>query len=310
MKKEKLYSNELIEFCKEHDLTLEQAIGGKKIDGSLDLSGLTSIPDGFSPTVGVSLDLRNLTSIPDGFNPTVGGSLDLSSLTSIPEGFNPTAGGSMDLSGLTSIPEEFNPTVGGSLHLSNLTSIPDGFNPTVGGSLYLSGLSSVPDGFNPTVGGYLFLKNESIDFDKDVELLSWQDEKYIKIDGIFTEVVSHKGNVWRVKRLNSDEVFYLITDGGGKYAHGDTLKEAKEGLIYKLDGRNKSDFAGLTLDSELSFEEAIVCYRVITGACSFGVNDYIKNRLGKRFKADSVKNIIKRTEGEYGNKEFSEFFVG
>ena len=31
------------------------------------------------------------------------------------------------------------------------------------------------------------------------------------------------------------------------------LKEAKEDLIYKLDGRNKSDFAGLTLDSELSF---------------------------------------------------------
>ena len=34
---------------------------------------------------------------------------------------------------------------------------------------------------------------------------------------------------------------------GGKYAHGDTLKEAKEDLIYKLDGRNKSDFAGLNV---------------------------------------------------------------
>ena len=31
-----------------------------------------------------------------------GGSLDLSGLTSIPEGFNPTVGGSLDLSGLTS----------------------------------------------------------------------------------------------------------------------------------------------------------------------------------------------------------------
>ena len=47
------------------------------------------------------LDLSSLTSIPEGFNPTVGGWLDLSSLTSIPEGFNPTVGGSLDLRGLT-----------------------------------------------------------------------------------------------------------------------------------------------------------------------------------------------------------------
>ena len=33
---------------------------------------------------------------------TVGGSLDLSGLTSIPEGFNPTVGGGLYLSGLTS----------------------------------------------------------------------------------------------------------------------------------------------------------------------------------------------------------------
>ena len=160
------------------------------------------------------------------------------------------------------------------------------------------------------VGGSLYLKNKNIGLNKDVGLLSWQNGKYILVDGIFTETVSHKGNVWRVKKLASDEVFYLITDGNGKYAHGNTLDEAKTDLIYKLDGRNKSDFADLTLDSELSFEDAIVCYRVITGACSFGVNDYIKNRLGKRFQTDSIKNIIKRTEGEYGNKKFSEFFVG
>ena len=45
-----------------------------------------------------------------GFNPNVGGNLNLSSLTSIPEGFNPNVGGSLDLSSLTSIPEGFNPT--------------------------------------------------------------------------------------------------------------------------------------------------------------------------------------------------------
>ena len=37
MKREAIYSNELIKFCKRHDLTLEQAIGEEKIDGSLNL---------------------------------------------------------------------------------------------------------------------------------------------------------------------------------------------------------------------------------------------------------------------------------
>jgi len=49
----------------------------------------------------------------------VGGSLYLSSLTSIPQGFNPTVGGDLDLSSLTSIPQGFNPTVCGSLYTKN-----------------------------------------------------------------------------------------------------------------------------------------------------------------------------------------------
>jgi hypothetical protein len=47
--------------------------------------------------VGGDLYLRSLTSIPEGFNPTVGGDLYLRSLTSIPEGFNPTVGGGLYL---------------------------------------------------------------------------------------------------------------------------------------------------------------------------------------------------------------------
>jgi hypothetical protein len=87
MKKEK--------FLKEHNMSEEQFSGKEKIEGSLDLRSLTSIPEGFNPTVGGYLYLGSLTSIPEGFNPTVGGYLDLRSLTSIPEGFNPTVGGDL-----------------------------------------------------------------------------------------------------------------------------------------------------------------------------------------------------------------------
>ena len=76
------------EFCKKYNLTEDQFFGKTQIDGNLDLSSLTSIPEGFNPTVGESLNLRSLKSIPEGFNPTVGGSLYLRSLKSIPKGFN------------------------------------------------------------------------------------------------------------------------------------------------------------------------------------------------------------------------------
>ena len=53
--------------------------------------------------------MGSLTSIPDGFNPTVGGGLYLGSLTSIPDGFNPTVGGNLYLgSRLTANSQPFN----------------------------------------------------------------------------------------------------------------------------------------------------------------------------------------------------------
>jgi hypothetical protein len=111
-----------------------------------------------------------------------------------------------------------------------------------------------------------------------------------------------------VRKIGSDNVLYLITDGEGRWSHGDSLKEAKEDLIYKISNRKKEDYLGLTLEDKLTFEDGIMCYRVITGACSFGVKDYVKNRLVKKKKEYTIKEIIKMTEGEYGNKEFCGFF--
>ena len=63
----------------------------KKVGGNLYLSSVTSLPEGFNPTVGGYLDLRSVTSLPKGFNPTVGGYLDLRSVTSSIKGNNPEA---------------------------------------------------------------------------------------------------------------------------------------------------------------------------------------------------------------------------
>ena len=202
-------------------------------------------------------------------------------------------GGYLDLSSLTSIPEGFNPTVGGSLDLRSLTSIPEGFNPTVGGSLYLS--NGLKFNYKKLPNGYL---------------LSWQDGKYLLADGIFTEVIRHRGNVYHVRKIGQKEIIYLITDGNGRWSHGETLKEAREDLIYKINDRAKDDYKDLKLTSKLSFEDAITCYRVITGACSFGTKDFVTNRLRKKQKEYTIAQMIEVTKDEYGNKTFSDFFKG
>ena len=61
------------EFCNKNNISEAQFFGKEKIGGYLYLGSLTSIPEGFNPTVGGYLYLGRLTSIPEGFNPTVGG---------------------------------------------------------------------------------------------------------------------------------------------------------------------------------------------------------------------------------------------
>ena len=62
------------------------------------------------------------------------------------------------------------------------------------------------------------------------------------------------------------------------------------------------------MSSILSFEEAIECYRVITGACEFGTKNFIETFKVPQ-KDYSVNEIIELTQNQYGGKTFKEFFI-
>ena len=208
--------------------------------------------------------------------------------------------------GITSLPEDL--TVGGSLNLAGtgITSLPEGL--AVGGTLNLHG-TGITDTSN--VARTLSAKARKKISDAQNRPLTWKwnDKAYIKVDGIFTAVDSHHGNVYRVHKVGSNKQLYLVTDGDNHWAHGDTLQEAREDLIYKINDRDTSMYEGMTLDDTLTFEEAIAAYRTITGACSPGTRDYIANRLPKPHKEKySIGEIISLTNGEYGSEKFKEFF--
>ena len=265
----------LKEFCEKYNLTEVQATGKEEVGGYLYLGSVTSIPEGFNPTVGGDLYLGSVTSIPEGFNPTVGGDLYLRSVTSIPEGFNPTVGGGLDLGSVTSIPEGFNPTVGGGLYLRSVTRF-------IGANLELP---------------YIPIR------------YVWRNKSYIKVDGIFTKIISERGKVMRVQRVARKEIEYLVTDGEGKWAHGATLKEAKDSLIYKITSRDTAKYQMWTLKTEITHAEAIEAYRTITGACAFGTRHFCETILGdKRRDKYTISEVIELTKGQYGAPSFAKFF--
>ena len=142
-------------------------------------------------------------------------------------------------------------------------------------------------------------------------MVVWELSKrtYINIDGILSVVDSHHGNVWRVHKLGSNKRTYIVTDGENHYAHGDTIYEARKDLMYKICDRDKSEYEHLTLDSEMTYSEAIECYRVITGACSAGTRQFCEKILTVKKDKYTIKEIIELTRGQYGSEIFKYFFA-
>jgi hypothetical protein len=284
------------EFCEKYEITEEQFLGIKPIENGLNLPSVTELPAGFNPTVGGSLYLRSVTELPAGFNPTVSGDLYLNSVTELPAGFNPTVGGGLNLPSVTELPVGFNPTVGGGLNLDSVTKLPAEFNPTVGGGLYVNGKYTNDYKSNPN------------------EILSWQNGKYIKADGIFTEVMHKRGNVYKVKRIGDVKESYLVTNGEFN-AHGDTIKSAQYDLNFKMVAE-KLKSEPIKPDTELT----VMYYRTLTGACDAGCRDWMQsNEIPYTIEAGKTVEINPMTAKEllpmlektkpYGFEKFKELLT-
>ena len=128
-------------------------------------------------------------------------------------------------------------------------------------------------------------------------------------DGILAKLISRKGRVARVQIIGKTEMSYVVEDGDGNYSHGKTLKEARDGLLYKLSSRDTSEFKKWTLKTSVSLGDAIKAYRAITGACEGGVRGFCEQQ-GELPKKLTLTEVVKRTKGAYGNDAFAKFFSG
>ena len=238
------------------------------------------------------------------------GNLDLSEtgITSLPD--NLTVGGWLDLreTGITSLPD--NLTVGGWLDLrgTGITALPD--NLTVGGWLDLrgTGITSLPD--NLTVGEWLDLRGTGITDTSSIKHLhdgDYAEGKYIYADGILTHIRKRRklGNytvyVGKIKGKN-------VVSDGVHYAHCDNIRDGIADILFKTaSDRGADQYKGLDLDTEMTIDEAVTMYRIITGACRQGSEAFV-NGLKEKKERYTIRECIDLTRGQYGAERFAEFF--
>ena len=111
--------------------------------------------------------------------------------------------------------------------------------------------------------------------------------------------------IYKTNRIGYTNTEYVAIKGDLS-AHADSLKLALIDLRFKESNRDTTWLEDKTLESTLSFEDSVLAYRCITGACSGGVSHFLKTIKEKQ--EYKIGKIIDLTKGEYGNESFSKFF--
>jgi len=231
-------------------------------------------------------------------------------LISLPD--NLTVDGSLNCfnNRLTRLPD--NLTVSWHLNCYNnqLASLPD--NLTVGEDLDCSNnqLTSLPDDLK--VGRDLYCSNNQLE--KKVNKFKRYKYKqgeighnWIYADGILT-IIKGKRQVDKYTYYQGKHRNSVITDGVN-FANCRNLRSGIIDLRFKSEKRDMSDYIDLTYSSIVSYEDAVIMYRVITGACSVGVSDFLEKLKPEQIKNSySIEEICDLTSGEYKSDVFKTFF--
>ena len=126
--------------------------------------------------------------------------------------------------------------------------------------------------------------------------------KWVEVDftdKVFSYVLSNKKGIKKVKTENG-KILFVVHDENGNSAHGETIAEAREDLIYKVVAK----FDG-ALPKKATGKEWIGIYRAVTGACSAGVRGFVESNKIDVEKSFTAKEIAKLVQGQFGAEQFA-----
>ena len=164
------------------------------------------------------------------------------------------------------------------------------------------------------MGGSLDLRGTGMDRRKEREKVKrlqngdYVAGRYIYCDNILTHVRSVKTAGKYTVYVGKIPGRNVVSDGVN-YAHCDKLREGIADLAFKTAAdRGADQYKGMSLDTELTVAEAVTMYRIITGACRQGSENFV-NSLGDKLKEKyTLRECIEITKGQYNAEKFAEFF--
>ena len=99
-----------------------------------------------------------------------------------------------------------------------------------------------------------------------------------------------------------------VVSDGVNYAHCDKLRDGIADLLFKAaSDRGADQYKNLSLDTELTVAEAVTMYRIVTGACRAGSEDFVNSQRDLKEKY-TIRECIELTRGQYNAEKFAEFF--
>jgi len=297
------------------------------VKGNLNCSrtSITSIPDSLKVGGDLNLCRTSILFLPNTLE--IGGSLFLymTPIGELPK--NLKFNGDLDIgrTRILSLPE--NLKVNGYLDIqrTDIDSLPDGLK--VSESLYMcqTNIRALPHGL--VVGGMLAFDGELIrtlpddlkvadrPINRDIMLFQHQlihdgdyvPNEYIYVDDILTFIKREKKigpYTYYIGAFPNHNVIY----DGTYYAHCKDLKSGIQDLAFKhAKDRGADQYKNLTLDSVVSKEDAIIMYRIITGACQQGTKMFVDS-LKEVKETYTIQEIIDLTRGQYNSEVFETFF--
>jgi hypothetical protein len=192
-------------------------------------------------------------------------------------------------------------------HIGNLIIDKDNYNDyselkEVTGDLYIYSQAKLDN--LTTVGGYLYIYSQA---KLEANFLNNLNYKIIDNNLFVIESTKNKNNIIIYKGYNIKSIkdnvtikeYCYVAENNDLYAHGKTIKKAIEDLNYKVLSEK--------LKHEPIYNDTIIdinYYRIITGACEFGVKSFIEsNNLKESYRADELLIILEKTNA-YGLDKF------
>jgi len=278
-------------------------------NGSVDLYSLKKLPKGATFANGGSVYLHGIKELPESITFANKGNVDLYNLEKLSEATKFVNGGAINLYSLKKLPKDIIFANGGGVFLDNLKKLPESITFANKGSVALCSLKELPRTTKFANGRSVMLDmlaNKTITYNgKSMNIIVVDGYTMIvkgqKSKGDFT-IYNTEYLVGSTNTLNIAKC--IIAEKGGYFAHGSTIKEAIEDVNFK--------YLQKTLDVKQLVKDIKDCgyitsndYRLLTGACRLGVNNFMKlnSITDDKLPIDKAKKLV---EGHYGYVKFME----